>query len=141
MYNKVILLGNLTKDPELRTTTSGKEVASADLATNKKFKNQAGELVERAQFHRLVIWNNASTFCQYLSKGSKVFITGELQTRSYDRKDGTKAYITEINVNEFKFLDSLKKESKPQQTQTEKVIENFGGEEVSDEINVEDIPF
>jgi single-strand DNA-binding protein len=139
MFNQVILIGNLTKKPELRNTPSGKEVTSADLATNKKFKNQAGELVEQAQFHRLVIWNNASAFCKYLDKGSKVFIKGELQTRSYDKKDGTKAYITEVNVNEFKFLDSIKKENKPQQTESEKVIDNFG--ENKEEIDINQIPF
>jgi len=62
-----------------------------------------------------------------------------LQTRSYDKKDGTKAYITEVNVNEFKFLDSIKKENKPQQTESEKVIDNFG--ENKEEIDINQIPF
>jgi single-strand DNA-binding protein len=146
MFNQVILIGNLTKKPELRNTPSGKEVASADLATNKKFKNQAGELVEQVQFHRLVIWNNASAFYQYLDKGSKVFIKGELQTRSYDKKDGTKAYITEVNVNEFKFLDSIQKEKEENRNnnKAEKIIDNFGGEIIEEsekEIKTENIPF
>jgi len=128
MFNQVTLLGNLVKKPELRTTPNGKEVANAVLATNKKFKNSAGEMQEDAEFHNLVIWNNASAFTKYLDKGSKVFLTGELKTRNWEKQDGSKAYMTEIIVKEFKFLEKI------DSTKKETVEESI-------DIPVENIPF
>ena len=145
MYQQTTLIGHLTKDPELKTTPSGKEVANVDIATNKKFKNQAGELVEQVEFHSLVIWNGASAFCKYLKKGSKVFILGEIRTRNWEKKDGTKAYKTEIIVSEFKFLDSFKKEEKSEDKYSEEdtQVNNTEGEadESDNEISVKNIPF
>ena len=157
MFQQVILFGNLTKEPELRTTTSGKSVASAGLATNKAYKNQAGELIKEAEFHNLVVWNGSEAFCKYLHKGSKVLIIGEIKTRSWEKPDGTKAYKTEIIVKEFKFVDSVANSNAPVAEPTvapvankapdtasvsEQVIQTFGGEEISDEeIKIENIPF
>jgi len=104
VFNQVILIGRLVRDAEVRQTQSDKLVASASLATSKKFKGQDGNMVEKTEYHNLVIWNNADAFATYTRKGSLVFIKGELQTRSWE-KDGQKRYTTEIVVNEFKFLD------------------------------------
>lgn len=139
MFNKVYLLGRLSKDVELRNTTSGKSVASCSIATSKTWKDEAGNKQEKVEFTNLVIWKGAEVFAQYLSKGSKVFIEGELSTRSWeDKNTGQKRYATEVIVSDFKFLDNKKEKS-------DEIIEGFdglGGKEVSDdEIKIEDIPF
>ena len=135
MYNKVILVGRLVRDAEVRQTQSGKLVASASLVTSKTFKDQEGNKQEKSEFHNLVIWNSADAFATYTKKGSLLFIEGELSTRSWE-KDGQKQYRTEIIVNTFKFLDRA-----PTQEQTgntvEQVREAFG-EQV---IEVPAIPF
>lgn len=139
MFNKVYLLGRLSKDVELRNTISGKSVASCSIATSKTWKDEAGNKQEKVEFTNLVIWQGAEVFAQYLSKGSKVFIEGELATRSWeDKNTGQKRYATEVIVSNFKFLDNKKEQS-------DEIIEGFdglGGKEVSDEeIKISDIPF
>ena len=105
--NKVMLIGNLGGDPELRYTESNIPVATFSLATNESYKDQSGNLVERTEWHRIVAWRKlAELFGEYLKKGSKVYIEGKLQTRSWDDKEGNKRYTTEIVVSEFMFLDS-----------------------------------
>lgn len=105
--NKVMLIGNLGGDPELRYTESNIPVASFSLATNESYKDQNGNLVERTEWHRCVAWRKlAELFGEYLKKGSKVYVEGKLQTRSWDDKEGNKRYTTEIVVNDFMFLDS-----------------------------------
>ena len=106
MFNQVILIGRLVRDAEVRQTQSDKLVASASIATSRKFKGQDGNMVEKTEYHNLVIWNNAEAFATYTRKGSLVFIKGEIQTRSWE-KDGQKRYTTEIVVNEFKFLERM----------------------------------
>lgn len=131
-----MLIGHLCKDAELRTTPSGKNVASCSIATNKKYKDQSGQLQSVSQFHNLVIWGNqADTFAKYTKKGSKVYVEGELNYRSYDGKDGVKKFITEIIVNNFEFLDSKPQEKEPL---TDKEIDNFKPEEKE---TSENIPF
>ncbi len=103
--NKVILIGNLGKDPELRYTASGTAVASFSLATSERFKNRNGEQQERTEWHNIVAWANLAEICgKYLAKGRQVYIEGRIQTRSYDDRDGNKRYITEIVANEMKML-------------------------------------
>ncbi|MCB2203705.1 single-stranded DNA-binding protein [bacterium] len=105
--NKVMLIGNLGGDPELRYTESNIPVVSFSLATNESYKDQNGTLVERTEWHRCVAWRKlAELFGEYLKKGSKVYVEGKLQTRSWDDKDGNKRYMTEVVVNDFMFLDS-----------------------------------
>jgi len=105
--NKVQLIGHLGSDPELKYTDSNIPVTSFNIATNESYKDQNGDLVERTEWHRIVAWRKlAELFHQYLKKGSKVYVEGKLQTRSWDDKDGNKRYTTEIVVNEFVFLDS-----------------------------------
>lgn len=101
--NKAILIGNLTKDPEVRTTPSGATVCTFTIAVNRRFQNQSGERV--ADFINIVAWRQLGELCgKYLAKGRKVSVIGEIQTRSYDAKDGSKRYITEIVADEVEFL-------------------------------------
>ena len=108
--NKTFLIGNLTKDVDLRTTTSGKTVASFSIAVNRRFKGQDGE--KQTDFFTIIAWGQLGEMCsKYLAKGRKVAVVGELQTRSYE-KDGVKRYVTEIVADEVEFLS-------PRETGTE----------------------
>jgi single-strand DNA-binding protein len=99
MINKVILVGNLGGDPETRYTTNGTAVSNFNIATTKRYKDNNGEKQEKTEWHKIVVWGSSAEFCgNYLKKGHKVYIEGELQTRSYD-KDGVKVYVTEVRVN------------------------------------------
>jgi len=104
--NKVILIGRLGKDPEVRTTQGGKSVANVGLATDESYKNKDGEKVKKTEWHNLVIWGpSVENFVQpYLHRGDLVYVEGKLQTRSWDDKDGNKKYTTEINVTDIKGL-------------------------------------
>jgi single-strand DNA-binding protein len=106
--NKVMLIGNLGKDPELRYTTSGVAVATFSLATNESWKDQDGNLQERTEWHNIVAWKKLAEICgEWLKKGKKVYIEGRIQTRSYDDKNtGAKKYITEIVADSMIMLDS-----------------------------------
>ena len=104
--NKAILLGNLGKDPEMRKTQSGKSVVSATIATSDSYTDANGQKQTDTQWHNLVVWGKAAdVFAQYLKKGSKVYIEGKTIHRSWDDKDGNKRYSTEVNVQDFQFLD------------------------------------
>ena len=103
--NKVILIGNLTKDPELTTTTSGISVCRFTLAVSRRFTNSEGE--RETDFINIVVWRNAADNChKFLRKGSKAAVVGNLQTRSYDAQDGTKKYVTEVVAEEVEFVGS-----------------------------------
>jgi single-strand DNA-binding protein len=106
--NKVFMIGNLSKDVDLRTTQSGKAVASFTIAVNRRFKGQDGE--KQTDFFNIVAWGQLGEMCgRYLAKGRKVAVVGELQTRSYDAKDGSKRYATEIIADEVEFLSPREK--------------------------------
>jgi single-strand DNA-binding protein len=95
--NKAILIGNLGADPELRYTPSGSAVASFNIATTEKWKGKDGQLQERTDWHRIVLWERQAEIAkEYLRKGSPVYIEGRIQTRNYEDKDGIKRYVTEI---------------------------------------------
>ena len=96
--NKVMIIGRLTRDPELRTTPSGVNVCQVGIATSYVYTNQqTGQKVEQTEFHNVVLWRKLGEIAnQYLKKGTQVFIEGRLQTRSWDGKDGAKRYRTEI---------------------------------------------
>lgn len=103
--NKVIILGHLGRDPEVRRTTSGDAVASLSVATSESWKDKnSGERKERTEWHRVVIWNEnlAKIAEQYLRKGSKVYLSGELQTRKWTDRDGIERYTTEIVLTKFR---------------------------------------
>lgn len=103
--NKAILIGNLTKDPELTQTTSGISVCRFTLAIQRKFTNSDGE--RETDFINIVVWRNLADNChKYLKKGSKAAVTGTIQTRSYDAQDGTKRYVTEVVAEEVEFVGS-----------------------------------
>ena len=103
--NKVILIGRLGKDPDVRFTAGGKAVANFSLATDESYKDASGEKQKRTEWHNVVVWGNSvENFVQkYLHKGDMVYIEGKLQTRSWE-KDGVKKYTTEINVTDIKGL-------------------------------------
>lgn len=109
--NKVILIGNLTRDPELRYTPNGNAVCSFGVATNRQWTTDSGEKKEDAEFHRLVAWNKLAEICaQLMKKGRKVYIEGRLQTRSWNAQDGTQRTTTEIVVSDMILLDSRGRE-------------------------------
>lgn len=102
--NKIFIVGNLTRDPELRTLPSGTPVSSFGVATNRVWKNQQGERQEEVQFHNVVVFGRqAETVSQYLTKGSLALIEGRIQTRSWEGKDGSKQYRTEIVAERIQF--------------------------------------
>ncbi len=150
--NKVMIIGNLTRDPEIRTTPNGTNVASFSVATNFVWKDQAGQKQEKAEFHNVVAWRKLADICgQYLRKGSKVYLEGRLQTRDWEGQDGVKRYRTEIVAENMIMLDRagnsapMSKGNEAPPMPQEPVINvdddsgNSGAQE--DEIKVENIPF
>lgn len=102
--NRVTLIGNLGRDPELKFTQTGKAVCRLSVATTRKFRNSADELQEETEWHRVVVWGKQAEHCnQYLSKGRSVYVFGRLQTSSYEQ-DGVKKFSTEIVAQEVQFL-------------------------------------
>ena len=105
--NKVILVGNLGKDPELRYTPSGTAVATFSLATTERYKDRDGQKQEKTEWHNIVAWRQLAEICgKFLHKGKQIYIEGKIQTRSYDDRDGNKRYITEIVVDQMQMLGS-----------------------------------
>lgn len=105
--NKVILVGNLGKDPELRYTPSGTAVATFSLATTERFKDREGNRQEKTEWHNVVAWRQLAEICgKFLHKGKQVYIEGKIQTRSYDDRDGNKRYITEIVADQMQMMGS-----------------------------------
>jgi len=103
--NKVLLIGRLGKDPEVRYTTTGGSVATFSIATNENWTDKNGQKQERTEWHRIVAWGKLGEICgQYLSKGREAFVEGRLQTREWTDKDGNKRYTTEIVASNVQFL-------------------------------------
>ena len=101
--NKVILIGNLTRDPEIRQTASGISACTFTLAVNRRYANQQG--VREADFINVVAWRGLAENCvRFLERGSKCAVIGEIRTRSYDAQDGSKRYVTEVVADEVEFL-------------------------------------
>ena len=142
--NKVILVGRLTKDPELRTTTSGKSVATFTVAIDRKFK-QDGQ--PDADFFNIISWGRqAEVISQYLGKGRQIALTGRLQTRSYNAQDGSKRYVTEVVLEEFDFIGSKQKnEAQTHETlvKTQEGTESFdlGDDDFYLKADDDDVPF
>ncbi len=111
--NKVILVGRLGSDPEVKYTSSGTAVARFNLATSEQWSDKAtGEKKERTEWHRIVFWNKLAELCgQYLSKGRQIYVEGGLQTRSWEDKDGNKRYTTEIRGQTIQFLGSTQQQT------------------------------
>ena len=153
MYlNKAIIIGNLTRDPEMRALPSGIQVCSFSVATNRVWKDKEGNKKEQADFHNIVVFGRqAETAGQYLKKGQSVLVEGRIQTRSWDDKDGTKKYRTEIVADRVQFgpkagaggmgggSNYQKSDAAPAAGAAK---DDSGGIEYpTDEINPEDIPF
>jgi single-strand DNA-binding protein len=107
--NKVILVGNLGSDPEVRSTSNGSRVATLSLATSRRWKNKDGEQQEKTEWHRLVVWNRgknglADVVERYAKKGDKIYVEGSIEYRSWEDKEGQTRYTTEINVSELALL-------------------------------------
>ena len=131
--NKALLIGNLTRDPELRYIPSGSAVASFTMAMNRVYKLQTGEKKEETSFVRIVVWGRLAEVCgEYLKKGSPVFCEGRLQSRSWDGPDGQKRSTLEVIATNIQFLKSSG-------SSTKEVTEMSGGKEDLGEIQLEDI--
>lgn len=151
-FNQAIIMGNLTRDPELRTTPSGQSVASFAVATNRNWTDPSGEKKEAVEYHEIVAWGKLGELVSnYLSKGRKVLVTGRLQTRSWET-DGVKRQKTEIVATDINFLDRAgdgggdytpptsapsTDAKKPAKKNDDVIIEDMG----EGEINLDDIPF
>ncbi len=144
--NRATIIGRLTRDPELRSTPSGKSVASFSVATSRQWTDANGQKQKQSEFHNIVVWGKmAETANQYLRKGSQVYIEGRIQTRDWTGQDGVKRYRTEIVADNFIMLGS-----KPtggvaplaQMNSSEPTYQDAAPQEVIEEqIKVEDIPF
>ncbi|OGY43919.1 MAG: hypothetical protein A2729_01190 [Candidatus Buchananbacteria bacterium RIFCSPHIGHO2_01_FULL_39_14] len=141
--NKAMIIGNLTRDPEVRTTPSGQTVTSFSVATNLIWTNPQGEKQKKAEFHNIVAWRRLGEICaQYLKKGNKVYIEGRLQTRNWEGQDGVKRYRTEIVAENMIMLDT-KGAASGSVSNVAAATEDFSQPEPTsdDEIKVENIPF
>ena|SRR5437588_7189425 len=154
--NKVMLIGRLTRDPEMRYTPSGAPVTTFSLATNRYGQGPDGEKKEYTDYHNVVVWNIgkrnlAEITGQYLHKGSLVYIEGRLQTRSWEGQDGQKRKTTEVNATEVQFLEPRSQSQSQGQGQgqareapaAEPVAAGLGAqpEDASRDVDPEDIPF
>jgi single-strand DNA-binding protein len=147
--NKAMLIGNLTRDPEVRSTTNGQPVASFTVVTNYVWTDQAGQRQERAEFHNIVAWRRLADICrQYLHKGSKVYVDGRLQTRDWLAQDNTKRYRTELVADNLIMLDRAGSASGPfsaptpeQSNDGEPSLESLPDNPSEEEIKIENIPF
>lgn len=146
-YNRAIIVGNLTRDPELRSLPSGVQVATIGVATNRVWKDKNGAKQESADYHNVVVFGRqAETSAQYLRKGASVLVEGRMQTRSWDAPDGTKKYRTEVVADRIQFgprrdgasasADSSSKMPDDQEAPPADVIEY-----PEDNVNPDDIPF
>ena len=103
--NKVILIGHLGADPDMRYTPSGAGVCELRVATSESWKDKNGQRQERTEWHRVVVWGKTAEICaKYLTKGRQVYVEGRIQTRTYDDKEGQKRYMTEVIANDVQFL-------------------------------------
>ncbi len=153
--NRATILGNCTKDPEVKQIASGQSVCSFGVATNRNWTDAAGQKQEAVEFHNVVAWGKLAEICgQYLGKGRKVYVEGRLQTRQWEAQDGTKRSTTEIVADNLIILDkagnpsgasgssatpfSAPPVSKPSSSAR---LENDPAPNPDDEIKVEDIPF
>lgn len=149
--NRAMILGNITRDPESRTTSGGQNVVSFSVATSRRWKDQtSGELKEAAEFHNVVAWSKlAQTIATYCRKGSKVYVEGRLQTRSWDDPTGVKKYRTEIVADNLIMLDRKGEGPAVNTPGASNVPASAPAADTTaqpeapteEEINIEDIPF
>ncbi|MDX9778748.1 MAG: single-stranded DNA-binding protein [Patescibacteria group bacterium] len=149
--NKAMIIGNLTRDPETRTTPSGQNVASFSVATSLTWTDNTGQQQKKTEFHNIVAWRKLADICaQYLRKGSKVYIEGRLQTNEWTGQDGVKKYRTEIvadnmimldraNTNNDSYGNFNNNQTAPKNNNQEEELPTINADE--EEIRVENIPF
>jgi len=147
--NRVQLIGNLTRDPEVRQIPGGQTVATLSIATNFSWVDQSGQKQDKAEYHTVVAWRKLADICgQYLRKGSKIFMEGRLQTRDWEGEDGVKRYKTEIVADNMIMLDR-KGEGGTSGEQSfagglnrkSEVLSDSQPVEVADEVSIDDLPF
>jgi len=147
--NKVILVGRLTRDPEIRNTSSGQSVATVGLATNHHWTDKSGQKQEKTEFHNLVIWGRMAEIAgQYLTKGQEAYFEGRIESRKYTGKDGVERRSTEVVVENLQMgsrargesgtFNSEKSQEKPAPVEE---IPTINLDEERDEIKIEDVPF
>uniref|UniRef100_A0A6M3KVQ4 Putative single-stranded DNA-binding protein n=1 Tax=viral metagenome TaxID=1070528 RepID=A0A6M3KVQ4_9ZZZZ len=142
--NKVIVIGNLGQDPQVRYTPTGMAVANFNVATNERWTTKDGEKQERTEWHRTVLWGkNAENAGKYLEKGRSVYIEGRLQTRSWEDKEGVTRYVTEIVGQIVQFLGSANGGAGAKRPDKQPGYVPGGAEDVSDgaPLDPDDIPF
>lgn len=126
--NKVILLGNVGKDPEVKVFDSGSKKASFSLATSETFKDKNGDRQEKVEWHNIVFWGKVVDVIEkYVKKGGQLYIEGRIATRSYDDKDGVKRYVTEIEGSSLTLLGGGKKEENREPVQESQPAATNGG--------------
>ncbi|MEK7570441.1 MAG: single-stranded DNA-binding protein [Patescibacteria group bacterium] len=137
--NKAMIIGNVTRDPDVRTTSGGQQVALFSVATNRSWTDPSGQKKEQVEFHSVVAWRKlAEIIGQYVKKGGKIFVEGRLQTRSWDDPSGVKKYRTEIVAENVIMLDRKPGTAGPMDSPTDAPAPT---EPTEPEVNVEDIPF
>lgn len=156
--NRVQLIGNLTRDPELKQIPGGQSVATFGVATNFSWKDQSGQLQSKTEFHNIVAWRKLAEICgQYLRKGSKIYVEGKLQTRDWEGEDGVKRYRTEIVADNMIMLDRkgadsgsggemMDRQVDLPDRQAKGIDDSAGGTPVpnemeADEVKIDDLPF
>lgn len=137
--NKVILIGNLTRDPELRYTPEGIPVCTFGIATNRSWFTTDGQKKEEVQYHRIVAWQKLAELCaKILTKGKKVYLEGRLTYRTFTGKDNQEKNITEIVLDDFVSFDNRKKELNNEEEVKEDLTKNEEGDKKNEETNIEE---
>ena len=141
--NKVILLGRLGQDPELKHTPSGAAVCNFSLATSESWTDKnSGQKQEKTEWSRIVVWGKLAELCnQYLSKGRQAYVEGRLETRSWDDKDGNKRYTTEIKATTVQFIGSVDNNSNQGELPTDNKPNTEYKVKTDDNFKSDDIPF
>lgn len=138
--NKAQVIGNITRDPELKTTNSGQSVCTVGVATNRYWTDSSGQKKDEVEFHNIVVWGKLAEICdQYLRKGMKVFFDGRLQTRSWEDEGGAKHYRTEIVAQDMIMLTP--KSGTEDKDYTDSPSDNSAGDKAPAPNNEEDLPF
>lgn len=138
--NKVTLMGNVTRDPELRFTPSGAAVLNFGLATNRRYK-QGEEWKDEVSFHNIVIWRNAESLAKRIKKGTRVYLEGRIVTRSWDDKDGKKQYKTEVNVDSVILISRYEGEKEGGAMAVEDAAPSSSAPAGGEMIEPDDLPF
>lgn len=154
--NKVMIIGNLTRDPEIRSIPNGQNVAHLGVATNFTWVDTSGQKQQKVEFHNIVAWRGLADVCsQYLHKGDRVYIEGRLQTRNWEGQDGIKRNRTEIIANDMVMLGSARgvgaeamgetsessSETVPEEQQNPSIEESISQGKSDEKVSMEDIPF